>query len=168
MSAKAKKRRTSAKPAAKAKKAVKGTPRKKVAKKKAKSAKATPKKKKADKPTPESPSPKPADKPADKPAPAIDGPSERPVDVVVMGYRGKALGAKKKKDVTKGKPFKVNVYQDAGKSTVNRAKIDLDRDDKFDEKWTFDGDTISRKVSPNDDESYTEEYVWDGKAWAKR
>lgn len=111
------------------------------------------------------------DAPSQGPDPAhatAGGPSERPVDVAVMGWRGKDLGSDKKKDVTKGKPFKVNVYQDAGKSTMNRAKLDLDRDDKFDEKWTFDGDDISRQVAPADDENYTESYVWDGEAWAKQ
>lgn len=113
-----------------------------------------------------SPNQTPDPSPAPAPVPA-GGPSERPVDVAVMQWRGKNLGAAKKKDVTKGKPFKVNVYQDAGKSEVNRVKLDLDRDDKFDEKWTFDGDSITRQVAPNDDESYTETYVWSGDAWVK-
>jgi hypothetical protein len=51
---------------------------------------------------------------------------------------------------------------------VNRAKIDLDRDDKWDEKWTFDGTNISRKVSPNDDEDYSQEYDWNGSEWVAR
>jgi len=101
-------------------------------------------------------------------AAAAGGPSVRPVDQAVMAYQGRDLGSSKQKDVTKGKPYKVNLYQDAGKSSCNRAKVDLDRDDKWDEKWTFDGDAISRKVAPADDENYTDEYLWDGSAWQKQ
>ncbi len=89
----------------------------------------------------------------------------RPVNQEVMKWVGKDLGSKKLKDVTKGRPYKVNLYQDAGKSSVNRAKVNLDRDDKWDEKWTIDGPNVSRKVAPNDDESYTESSVWNGEAW---
>lgn len=109
--------------------------------------------------------------PVDKP-PELD-PTDRPeassptreVDQFVMGWKGKDLGASKRKDVTKGRAYKVNLYQDDGKASVSRAKIDLDRDDKWDEKWTFDGETVSRKVAPADDENYTEETVWDGSGW---
>lgn len=84
---------------------------------------------------------------------------------VAMGFLGKDLGTKKKKDVSKGRAFKINVYQDDGNPTANRLKIDLDRDDRWDEKWTFDGDTVSRKVAPADDEQYSVEQVWTGSAW---
>jgi hypothetical protein len=113
----------------------------------------------------EAQSPLPAPQPAAAPP---DGPSERPVDQAIMRYAGKSLGSDKIKDATKGRPYKVNLYQDAGKSTMNRAKVDLDRDDKWDEKWTFDGDAITRQVAPNDDDNYTETYMWDGNAWAKQ
>ncbi|MFT5686695.1 MAG: hypothetical protein ACI8RZ_007651 [Myxococcota bacterium] len=87
-------------------------------------------------------------------------------EAVVMQYAGKDLGTSKKKDVTSGQPFKVNVYQDDGHSVVNRAKVDLDRDDKWDEKWTFDGGTITRQIAPGDDESYTVTQHWDGATWS--
>ena len=83
-------------------------------------------------------------------------------EVVVMGFVGQDIGASKRKDVTTGRAFKVNVYQDDGHSTVNRAKVDLDRDDKWDEKWTFDGATITRQIAPADDETYTTTQFWDG------
>ncbi|MEC7987742.1 MAG: hypothetical protein VX278_21415 [Myxococcota bacterium] len=84
---------------------------------------------------------------------------------VAFSWQGRALSSKKKKDVSSGKPFKINVYQDAGKSTVNRLKIDLDRDDKWDEKWTFSGDKVSRKKSSNDDENYDLQQEWQGNTW---
>ena len=109
------------------------------------------------------PSPDPA--PPSPPTPAGDLPSERPVDVAAAKWRGRAIGSDKLKDVTKGEAYKINVYQDAGHATANRLKIDLDRDDKWDEKWTFDGERIKRQVAPNDDESYSQSFEWSGGAW---
>jgi hypothetical protein len=101
-------------------------------------------------------------------APTVIGPSERAVDKDVMQWAGKNLGGDKLKDVTKGRPYKVNVYQDSGKSAMNRAKVDLNRNDKWDEKWTFDGPNITRQIAPADDENYSETYIWNGSAWAKQ
>lgn len=92
----------------------------------------------------------------------------RDVDNELMSWIGKDLGSKKRKDAVKGNAWKINLYQDAGKTAMNRAKVDLDRDDKWDEKWTFDGKNISRKVSPADDENYSEEFDWSGSDWTAR
>lgn len=100
--------------------------------------------------------------PSSTPAPASSSDSH---EVVVMSFAGKDLGSSKRKDVTSGRAFKINVYQDDGNSTANRAKVDLDRDDKWDEKWTIDGASISRQVAPSDDESYSVEQTWSGTAW---
>ncbi len=105
---------------------------------------------------------------APQPAAATNGPSERPADQAVMRFFNKNLGSKKRKDVSSGQPFKINVYQDAGESAANRAKIDLDRDGKWDEKWTFKGSEISRKVSTQDDDNYDKKYVWQKGAWVAR
>jgi len=107
-------------------------------------------------------SPPPATPPAKEPAKDAAG---RDVDQAALQWQGKTLPGKKLKDTTKGRPFKINVYQDDGESSVNRLKIDLDRDDKWDEKWTFDGPNVSRKVAPDDDEDYTQSHVWSGEAW---
>jgi hypothetical protein len=104
---------------------------------------------------------------AASPAPSGPAAGGRPVDADVMTWRGKDLGTDKKKDVTSGKPYKVNVYQDAGSTTANRAKIDLDRDDKWDEKITFEPTRITREVAPADDEQYTETWHWDGAGWQR-
>ncbi len=98
-------------------------------------------------------------------APASEAPEMRAVDEVIFGYVGQDLGTKKRKDVTAGRPYKVNLYQDDGNSTVNRAKVDLDRDEQWDEKWTIDGQSVSRKVSPADDGQYTEVSTWSGSGW---
>ncbi len=90
----------------------------------------------------------------------------RAYDKDVLAYQGKNLGTDKLKDVSKGKPYKINVYQDAGKSTANRVKVDLDRDEKWDEKYTFDGDTVTLEIAPNDDDVYTDRYHWSGDGWS--
>lgn len=101
-------------------------------------------------------------------APTVIGANaEREADRVALSYIGKDIGTDKLKDITKGKPFKVNVYQDAGSATANRAKLDLDRDDKWDEKLTFEPEKITREVAPADDENYTETWHWDGAGWVK-
>ncbi len=83
---------------------------------------------------------------------------------LVLTWMGKDLGAPKLKDVTKGEPYKINVYQDEGHATANRAKVDRDRDDKWDVTVTF-GDPPSRKVSTQDDEVYDLEEIWNGTEW---
>lgn len=90
------------------------------------------------------------------------GPDAREVDVLLLlDWNGRSISERKQKDVTKGKPYKVNVYQDVGHDRVNRAKVDLDRDDKWDEKWTFEPDGgVTRQVAPADDESYTVQERW--------
>jgi hypothetical protein len=93
-------------------------------------------------------------------------PGGRPVDADVMMWLGKALGQDKRKDVTKGKPYKVNVYQGPDSKIANRAKVDLDRDDKWDEKFTLKDGTITRQVASNDDEQYDRDFVWRDGAWA--
>lgn len=92
-------------------------------------------------------------------APGLD-----PIDLALMKWVGQDLGTTKIKDATKGQPFKINVYQDAGNASANRAKIDLDRDDKWDIKVTFE-QPPSRQLSPQDNEDYSVTQVWNGEAW---
>ncbi|MCP4808802.1 MAG: hypothetical protein GY913_01820 [Proteobacteria bacterium] len=91
-------------------------------------------------------------------------PDEPTMDDALFRFVGTDLGTDKKKDVLSGAPYKINVYQDAGELTANRAKIDLDRDELWDMKVSL-GDTITRKVSTNDDEAYDIEETWDGQDW---
>jgi hypothetical protein len=91
----------------------------------------------------------------------------RPVDDAVLRLlQGPAQ--EKIKDATGGTPYKVNLYSD-DRVRWNRVKIDLDRDEKWDEKWTLAADgTIEREVAPNDDEQYSETYLRSGDAWVRR
>jgi hypothetical protein len=99
--------------------------------------------------------------------PAVTGSGMRPEDDAALQYLGRDIGSDKLKDVTKGRSFKVNVYQDAGHTTANRVKIDLDRDDKWDEKIDFKPEGVVRQVAPNDDENYTQTYQLVDGAWVK-
>ncbi|MEL6182046.1 MAG: hypothetical protein AAFS10_24005, partial [Myxococcota bacterium] len=45
----------------------------------------------------------------------------------------------KLKDALRGHAWKVNLYEDTGDTQFDRAKIDQDRDDTWDEKWSFKG-----------------------------
>ncbi|MCK6503882.1 hypothetical protein L6R53_10860 [Myxococcota bacterium] len=108
------------------------------------------------------------DAPSTSAAPTSQADGALPHQADVLTWVGKDLGADKKKDTTKGRAWKVNVYQDAGNTSANRAKVDLDRDDRWDEKWTFEGDgRVSRQVAPADDEQYTETWVWNGQDWQR-
>lgn len=65
---------------------------------------------------------------------------------------GKPAGSDKIKDALGSRGPKVNVYNEKG--TWARAKVDRDRDEKWDEKWWLDGRQLWRAVSSGDDEKY--------------
>ncbi len=91
----------------------------------------------------------------------------RPVDAAVLRAL-EAPAQEKIKDATGSTPYKVNLYSD-DKVRWNRVKIDLDRDEKWDEKWTIAADgSIEREVAPADDEQYSEKYHRAGTEWAPR
>jgi hypothetical protein len=91
----------------------------------------------------------------------------RPVDRDMLALVGSLTPTEKVKDATKGKPYKINLYSDDGRR-FNRAKVDLDRDDKWDESWTWKGSDIERQVAPADDERYTEVWLLTGDVWKKK
>ncbi len=89
----------------------------------------------------------------------------RAYDAEVIAWNGRSISGDKQKDVSKGKAYKINVYKDAGHATVNRAKVDVNRNDKWDEKYTFEPGRITLEIAPTDDEQYTKTYHWTGSAW---
>ena len=110
--------------------------------------------------TPETAAANPSAAKADLPA--------RGYDAEVIAWKDKSISGDKIKDASKGKPYKINLYMDAGKTTVNRAKVDINRNDKFDEKYTFEPGKITLQRAPADDEQYTETYHWVGNGWARQ
>jgi len=92
--------------------------------------------------TPATPPPEPEPNLAPPPSPEAQSayPFLEPAGQFIVAQAGRDLGTSKVKDATKGSSYKVNLYQDKGKATINRAKVDVDRDDVWDEKWTFKSD----------------------------
>jgi hypothetical protein len=105
-------------------------------------------------------------------------PARRPVasastnrDQLIVAYLNshrRATGDKIK-DALPRESFKVNIYADNGSSLWNRLKIDLDRDEKWDEKWDLEnGQPAKRHVATNDDEQYNQEFRWQGGQWVEK
>lgn len=106
------------------------------------------------------PAPEPAVAPAAEPVaiPAQVAPTPVPQQPAIVDYRsfllarlGKPATGDKLKDAFPG-PTKVNVYAKNG--IWDRAKVDLDRDEKWDEKWWVKDAKIMREVSTGDDDHY--------------
>lgn len=77
----------------------------------------------------------------------------------------------KLKDVFPSRPYKVNLYVEGG--LLVRAKVDLNRNGKWDEKWSFEAaaqaPVIKRQVSPTDDDtSYPLTYKVVDKGWVQK
>lgn len=88
-------------------------------------------------------------------------------EAYLLATLGGAAREDKLKDVTGGQGAKINVYNEGG--VWARAKVDHDRDEKWDEKWTIAADgAIQREVAPADDEQYSETYVLTDKQWVRR
>lgn len=105
-----------------------------------------------------------ADVPALAGGPVAGHPSP---EAYLLAILGKPADADKLKDVTSGVGAKINVYNEGG--AWARAKVDHDRDEKWDEKWDFNSDgVVERQVAPADDEQYSETYRLVGGAWIKQ
>ncbi len=106
----------------------------------------------------------PAEPPPSPAAPSAASPlppgaaALRPFDHTILAAAARGCPGDKVKDALPGRPWKVNLYRDPGFTAVNRLKLDLNRNEKWDEKWTFLPEGVKRQVAPNDDEVYTEEW----------
>ena len=100
------------------------------------------------------------------PAPVAAAPAQDPkviVEKFLLDTLGKPASSEKLKDAVPG-PIHVNVYAEHG--VWSRAKVDFDRDDKDDEKWSLKpSGVLQREVAPAHDEHFTEVYVRSGDAW---
>jgi hypothetical protein len=99
---------------------------------------------------------------------AVDEPLRALDREILEWYKTAHLTGAKQKDALPGKRYKVDAYKDEGKSELNRIKVDLDRDSKWDEKWDFIGPAVQRQVAPADDELYSAAYRLDGDRWRKK
>lgn len=114
--------------------------------------------------------PRPAPTPAPTPAPDGVAADARPLDQRIVSFlAANPATSDKIKDAFPGESAKVNLYRDAGQASWNRLKIDLDRDEKWDEKWDLEnGQPAKRHVSPADDDNYTQEFRWRGGKWEEK
>jgi hypothetical protein len=97
--------------------------------------------------------------------------TDRRVDQLIVDYLTTHANAAtdKVKDAFPGESFKVNIYHDEGNAGWNRLKVDLDRDEQDDEKWTLEnGMPAKRQVSTKDDGTYDREYRWQGGKWVEK
>lgn len=125
------------------------------------------------------PTTKVAEKTAEKPAvtptgtpTAADPLALRPMDQKILDLLDKPANGDKLKDAVSGQSWKVNLYREGSGTKWNRAKIDLNRNEKWDEKWSIETDdgqeVIKRQVAPADDEKYTEEYRLQAGKWVAK
>lgn len=118
------------------------------------------------------PTPTPTPAPTPTPTAASDGLALRPMDQQILDYLAKPATTDKVKDAFPGQTWKANIYRENGAAKFNRVKIDLNRNEKWDEKWSVETDggqeVIKRQVAPADDEKYTEEYRLKAGKWVKK
>jgi hypothetical protein len=71
----------------------------------------------------------------------------------------------KVKDASRGRPYKINAYSDDGRRWT-RLKIDLQRDEEWDESWTIKPDgRIERKLTRADGSGHKAYRLVDGRDW---
>ncbi|WAS05113.1 hypothetical protein LQF76_14025 [Gloeomargaritales cyanobacterium VI4D9] len=99
-----------------------------------------------------------------------DSSNLRTVDREVLDLiRRRKADRDKVKDALPGRTYKVNLYRDQGFNRWNRLKIDLDKDNRWDEKWTIkDNFVIIRQVSSRDDEVYDQRFTLAGDQWQRQ
>jgi hypothetical protein len=103
------------------------------------------------------------------PPPSNSGLRREDQMIIDLLNRQPKAASDKIKDAFPRESFKVNIYRDGSGSTWTRLKIDLDRDNKDDEKWTLtNGQPDKRQVSTRDDEQYDREYRWRGGQWVEK
>jgi len=102
-------------------------------------------------------------------APAAQGSTMplRPMDRDLLARAHEPFSGTKLKDALPGRSYKVDCYRDEGHDAINRCKVDLNRNEKWDEKWTF-GPEVKREVAPNDDDVYSEEWRLRDEVWVRK
>ena len=99
---------------------------------------------------------------------SCDGPAAS-FDDEIIHLLSQPPSADKAKDATPHRPYKVNLYAEGGKYV--RAKVDLNRNGKWDEKWAVEKNgepVVKRQVSPSDDDkNYPDKFKLRGKAWKR-
>ena len=113
--------------------------------------------------------PTPDQSPNSTPTPSNTGLRREDQMIIDLLNKQSTATSDKIKDAFPKEKFKVNIYRDGNGSTWTRLKVDLDRDEKDDEKWTLvNGQPDKRQVSTRDDGNYDREYRWRGGQWVEK
>ena len=75
--------------------------------------------------------------------------------LVIQRASHQATPNEKVKDALSGYPWKVNLYEETGDNQYDRLKIDKNRDDRWDDSWTFKGGRWEKEGG----------YAWTGSGW---
>lgn len=116
---------------------------------------------------PAAPAPAPVAEPVEPPEPHDRPLWPRAVDALVFGgVEGGIDAPVDQRDVDPAAPHRVDLARAAVGGLATAAKVDLDRDGRWDERWSM-GDVVTREVSPADDGRYTERYRWEEGDWVR-
>ena len=100
-------------------------------------------------------------------SPTTNADGLRPVDQKIVAQLANPASGDKIKDAFSKEPYKVNFYREAGEQTWSRLKVDLNRNEKWDEKWDLaNGQPVKRQVASKDDENYDQTFVWKNGKWS--
>jgi len=91
----------------------------------------------------------------------------QPFDGDALAWRGRSVGAVGVADASKGRPYRIAVFQDVGQPTVNRVKVDADRDGIWDDELTFAPGSALMQHAPAGDGKLIETYRWTGSGWRR-
>jgi hypothetical protein len=101
-----------------------------------------------------------------QPTPSTSANGLRPVDQKIMAQLALPVTGDKLKDAFPKEPYKVNFIKEGTDKGWSRIKIDLNRNEKWDEKWDLvDGKPAKRQVASKDDENYDQKFVWKDGKW---
>lgn len=90
----------------------------------------------------------------------------RPVDQKIVSQLSAPVSGDKIKDAFSKESYKVNFYRESGEATWSRLKVDLNRNEKWDEKWDLaNGQPVKRQVASKDDENYDQTFIWKNGKW---
>lgn len=90
----------------------------------------------------------------------------RPVDQKILSQLSASVSGDKIKDAFSKESYKVNFYRENGEATWSRLKVDLNRNEKWDEKWDLaNGQPVKRQVASKDDENYDQTFAWKNGMW---
>ena len=99
-------------------------------------------------------------------SPTTNADGLRPVDQKIIGQLASPASGDKIKDAFSKESYKVNFYREASEQTWSRLKVDLNRNEKWDEKWDVaNGQPVKRQVASKDDENYDQTFVWKNGKW---